>query len=281
MHRGRPVAPDTLVDLLWGEDPPAAVSATLQGYVARLRRALEPDRPPRAPSEVLVTQQAGYALVLPDDALDAARFEATVSEAHGRLGSVDGRRGAAGRGAAVALRRPERHARALARTALHRARGGARRAGRAQPARGAAGDGARGPGGGRARPGSPRDGGRRARGAHRDVPAARTALGRCAPWPSPGRAGRPTPSRCSARCASCSPRSSGSSPARSCASCRPRCCGRTRDWRGTRPRRPGLRRRDPRRRRPSSPGRSWAATTSWPPWWGCSSSPRTVRCSRW
>ena len=66
LHRGRPVAPDALVDLLWGDAPPAAVTATLQGYVARLRRALEPDRPPRAPSEVLVTQQAGYALQLAD-----------------------------------------------------------------------------------------------------------------------------------------------------------------------------------------------------------------------
>ena len=87
MHRGRPVPPDTIVDLLWGEKPPAAVTATLQGYVARLRRALEPDRPPRAPSEVLITQQSGYALLLPDDALDAAAFEAAVNAAHQRLGA--------------------------------------------------------------------------------------------------------------------------------------------------------------------------------------------------
>lgn len=88
MHRGRPVPADTLVDLLWGETPPAAVTATLQGYVARLRRALEPDRPPRSPSEVLVTQQGGYALVLPEDALDAACFEKAVARAHEQLGTV-------------------------------------------------------------------------------------------------------------------------------------------------------------------------------------------------
>jgi two-component SAPR family response regulator len=40
MHRGRPVVPDSIVDLLWGESPPTAVTATLQGYDARLRRAL-------------------------------------------------------------------------------------------------------------------------------------------------------------------------------------------------------------------------------------------------
>ena len=67
MRRGQPVGQDALVDLLWGDAPPTAVTATLQGYVARLRRALEPDRPPRAPSEVLVTQQTGYALNLPED----------------------------------------------------------------------------------------------------------------------------------------------------------------------------------------------------------------------
>ncbi len=87
MRRGQPVGPDALVDLLWGESPPTAVTATLQGYVARLRRALEPDRPPRAPSELLVTQQTGYALLLPADALDAALFESAVGSVHDRLGA--------------------------------------------------------------------------------------------------------------------------------------------------------------------------------------------------
>jgi DNA-binding SARP family transcriptional activator len=87
MRRGQPVGQDALVDLLWGDAPPTAVTATLQGYVARLRRALEPDRAPRAPSEVLVTQQTGYALILPEDALDAARFESAVGSVHQRLGT--------------------------------------------------------------------------------------------------------------------------------------------------------------------------------------------------
>lgn len=87
LHRGRPVGADTIVDLLWGAAPPAAVTTTLQGYVARLRRALEPDRLPRSPSEVLVTQQPGYALLLPGEALDAGRFEAAVVAAHEHLGA--------------------------------------------------------------------------------------------------------------------------------------------------------------------------------------------------
>ena len=74
LHRGRPVGVDTLVDLLWADAPPPSVGSTLHAYVAGLRRALEPDRPPRAPSTVLVTTDAGYALHVPQDAVDACRF---------------------------------------------------------------------------------------------------------------------------------------------------------------------------------------------------------------
>lgn len=54
LHTGRPVSVDGLVDLLWGDSPPDGVAGTLQVYVSGLRRALEPDRPPRAPATVLV-----------------------------------------------------------------------------------------------------------------------------------------------------------------------------------------------------------------------------------
>lgn len=88
LHRGRPVSPDTLVELLWGGDPPPAVTATLQGYVAGLRRALEPGRPARAPSEVLVTREGGYALVSGAGTVDADAFDAAVTRAHAVLGPV-------------------------------------------------------------------------------------------------------------------------------------------------------------------------------------------------
>ena len=83
---GRPVSVDALVDLLWADSPPDGVAGTLQVYVSGLRRALEPDRAPRAPATVLVTVAPGYALHLPDGALDAARFDRTVSDVHRRLG---------------------------------------------------------------------------------------------------------------------------------------------------------------------------------------------------
>jgi DNA-binding SARP family transcriptional activator/tetratricopeptide (TPR) repeat protein len=79
---GRPVPVDTIVDLLWGERPPAAVSGTLQGYVSLLRRVLEPDRERRRPAEVLVTVAPGYALNLAADRTDAGRFMAVVAAQH-------------------------------------------------------------------------------------------------------------------------------------------------------------------------------------------------------
>ncbi len=82
---GRPVAVDVIVDLLWGDSPPAGVAGTLQAYVSGLRRVLEPDRPRRAPASVLVTAAPGYALRLAPDGLDAERFERLVDDQHRRL----------------------------------------------------------------------------------------------------------------------------------------------------------------------------------------------------
>lgn len=90
LYGGRPVAVDTLVDLLWGDEPPASAVPTLHVYLAGVRRALEPDRPARTPARVVVTVAPGYALRVSADALDAARFDATVDSAHQRLGAWSG-----------------------------------------------------------------------------------------------------------------------------------------------------------------------------------------------
>ena len=92
---GRPVAVDTIVDLLWGEDAPPGVAGTLQSYVSGLRRAIEPQRERRRPAETLVTVAPGYALRLPPEATDAGRFVALVSGRHRLLAgaSLAGRTG--------------------------------------------------------------------------------------------------------------------------------------------------------------------------------------------
>ncbi len=82
LHRGRAVAADTLADLVWHGSPPPGVSGTMQGYVAGLRRALEPGRTTRGGGTLLVTEQPGYALRLPEEDLDTAAFEAAVAATH-------------------------------------------------------------------------------------------------------------------------------------------------------------------------------------------------------
>lgn len=79
---GRPVAVDTIVDLLWGDDPPPGVAGTLQSYVSGLRRVLEPQRERRRPAELLVTVTPGYALRLAPEMTDAGRFVAAVGAQH-------------------------------------------------------------------------------------------------------------------------------------------------------------------------------------------------------
>jgi DNA-binding SARP family transcriptional activator len=80
LARQRVVPLARLVGDLWDAPPPRAVGA-VRTFVADLRRALEPDRPPRAPARLLVTEGPGYALRAAPDAVDAWRFEAALAEA--------------------------------------------------------------------------------------------------------------------------------------------------------------------------------------------------------
>jgi DNA-binding SARP family transcriptional activator len=91
---GRVVPVDRIVDDIWTEPPAGAVGA-VRTFVAALRRALEPDRRPRTPARLLVTEGPGYALRAEPDAVDAWRFEAAVAEAgqapaHRALSLLDG-----------------------------------------------------------------------------------------------------------------------------------------------------------------------------------------------
>ncbi|WP_410876286.1 AfsR/SARP family transcriptional regulator [Nocardia sp. A7] len=78
-HR-RIVPVSLLVEDLWDEPPADAVGA-VRTFVAGLRRALEPDRPPRTPARLLVTEGLGYALRAEPDAVDAWRFDDAVRSA--------------------------------------------------------------------------------------------------------------------------------------------------------------------------------------------------------
>ncbi|WP_446686793.1 AfsR/SARP family transcriptional regulator [Plantactinospora siamensis] len=78
--RGRVVPVDRLVEDLWTDPPPGAVSA-VRTFVAALRRAVEPGRAPRQPARLLVTEGPGYALRAAPDTVDAWRFSDAVAAA--------------------------------------------------------------------------------------------------------------------------------------------------------------------------------------------------------
>ena len=71
---GRPVPLDTIVDALWGEEPPTTAANVVQTYVARLRRTLGRD--------AVRTVPGGYLLAGAE--VDAARFEHAVASSSDR-----------------------------------------------------------------------------------------------------------------------------------------------------------------------------------------------------
>ncbi|MFF3599550.1 AfsR/SARP family transcriptional regulator [Kitasatospora indigofera] len=79
--RGRVVPVGRLVEDLWVDRPPAGAVGAVRTFVAALRRTLEPGRPPRQPSRLLVTDGPGYALRAGREVVDAWRFEDGVARA--------------------------------------------------------------------------------------------------------------------------------------------------------------------------------------------------------
>ncbi|KRC32900.1 AfsR/SARP family transcriptional regulator [Oerskovia sp. Root22] len=82
--RGRALPVAELSAALWGEEAPPRAVGAIRTFVGDLRHTLEPDRRPREPARVLTTVGDGYALLLPDDAVDGRRFERATDEAAGR-----------------------------------------------------------------------------------------------------------------------------------------------------------------------------------------------------
>jgi predicted ATPase/DNA-binding SARP family transcriptional activator len=85
VEAGQVVSLSRLIDELWEGEPPPRATASLQAYISNLRRELEPDRVPRSPARVLVTQPPGYVLRVDPDDIDASRFEALLARGRGLL----------------------------------------------------------------------------------------------------------------------------------------------------------------------------------------------------
>jgi len=100
LHAGEVVSVDRLIDELWGEEPPATAAHTIQVFVSRLRKALEPGGFDR-----LLTRAPGYLLELEPDELDLSRFERLVERARGEAASGSSSAAAATLRDALALSR--------------------------------------------------------------------------------------------------------------------------------------------------------------------------------
>src|SRR5947208_3152726 len=79
LDAGRVVPKASLIDWIWGEQPPADAANALQRLVSRLRKAL--------PDGVIEGQPDGYRLRVRPDAVDAVRFERLVGQARAEDGS--------------------------------------------------------------------------------------------------------------------------------------------------------------------------------------------------
>ena len=95
LNRNRVVATETLIDELWGEEPPARATKTVQVYVSQLRKELGPER--------LLTRAPGYELRVAGGELDLDRFEQLVGEARARLADGDPKDAVAGMRSALRL----------------------------------------------------------------------------------------------------------------------------------------------------------------------------------
>ncbi|MFF0479620.1 BTAD domain-containing putative transcriptional regulator, partial [Streptomyces sp. NPDC004284] len=73
---GRTVTTDVILEALWEGNPPPSAMTSLQAYVAKLRKVLEPGRAPRTPATVLRTCPRGYLLAADAADIDVHRFTA-------------------------------------------------------------------------------------------------------------------------------------------------------------------------------------------------------------
>jgi DNA-binding SARP family transcriptional activator len=67
------VPAETLIDEIWGEEPPEKARNVIQTYVSHLRKAVGGDR--------IQTHGSGYRLRLDRSELDAARFDTLIRDA--------------------------------------------------------------------------------------------------------------------------------------------------------------------------------------------------------
>ncbi|WP_141753886.1 BTAD domain-containing putative transcriptional regulator, partial [Streptomyces luteocolor] len=95
LHPGHPVPATTLVDEVWGAEPPADAPGALQALVGRLRRTLGAD--------AVASADGGYRLRATPDDVDVFRFDRLVGDGGRALADGDPRKAAEALDEALAL----------------------------------------------------------------------------------------------------------------------------------------------------------------------------------
>src|SRR5580693_5242575 len=99
LQRGQPVSADRLIDVLWGDGQAANPANALQAQIGQLRRTLG--------ATAILTSDAGYALDVGPDDVDAARFEQLVAKGRRLLEEGEMALASTALGEALRLRRGE------------------------------------------------------------------------------------------------------------------------------------------------------------------------------
>ena len=85
LHANEVVSSDRLIDALWGQQAPVTAPKIVQGYVSRLRKALDDvlAQIGSGPGDgrILLTRAPGYVLRVEEGQLDSTRFETLLAQA--------------------------------------------------------------------------------------------------------------------------------------------------------------------------------------------------------
>lgn len=81
LAEGKVLGTDRLIDLVWGDRPPAKPNVTLRSYISHLRKILEPGHRRGNGPQLLVTKAGGYAFEVSADQVDAFEFRQLAEQA--------------------------------------------------------------------------------------------------------------------------------------------------------------------------------------------------------
>lgn len=80
-YAGKPVSLDTLVDLLWEDEPPSSAVNVVHRYVGTLRRLFEPELPTRATGSWLIREAGAYRLAVDAESCDLIEYREHTAKA--------------------------------------------------------------------------------------------------------------------------------------------------------------------------------------------------------